>query len=442
MTLLPGETVDTEVHFPDDHPDASRRGKSRRVRLKLFEVKRQDLPPLDDAFAREVGEFETVTALREAIRQDLEPEAGRKPMPPCDRRCWLSSSTRTGSRPRIPWCTGFSTGLRTCTRSPTTNCRASRRSSGRSPCNKCNGIWSLTRWWRRRVCGPPRRTWTSGSGPWRRHGTCPPETCTPRCRSPIGSPSWSERSPRRRCLAWLLPQSTVDRGERRDDWRIHVSAVHHRAFVAEASGRTTSSRACSWIGSSSWAPRSTTTSPTSSSPSCCFSRRTIPRRTSTSTSTPRAASCRAGWRSTTRCSTSARRSTRSAWGWPRRWDRSCSAPGRRGKRSALPHSRIMIHQPSGGAQGTAADIEIQAQGNPVSPRQDAHAVRAAHRSADARQIERDMDRDRFMSADEAKAYGLIDTVFTPRKVSSCRARTARESLDALLSGGQLTERFT
>ena len=78
MTLLPGETVDTEVHFPDDHPDASRRGKSRRVRLKLFEVKRQELPPLDDAFAREVGEFENVTALRAAIRQDLEAEAGRE----------------------------------------------------------------------------------------------------------------------------------------------------------------------------------------------------------------------------------------------------------------------------------------------------------------------------------------------------------------------------
>ena len=78
MTLVPGETVDTEVHFPDDHPDASRRGKSRRVRLKLFEVKRQELPPLDDAFAREVGEFENVTALRAAIRQDLEAEAGRE----------------------------------------------------------------------------------------------------------------------------------------------------------------------------------------------------------------------------------------------------------------------------------------------------------------------------------------------------------------------------
>jgi trigger factor len=78
MTLLPGETVDTEVHFPDDHPDESRRGKTRHVRIKLVEVKRQELPPLDDAFAREVGEFENLAALRAAVRQDLEREAGRE----------------------------------------------------------------------------------------------------------------------------------------------------------------------------------------------------------------------------------------------------------------------------------------------------------------------------------------------------------------------------
>jgi trigger factor len=78
MTLLPGETVDAEVHFPDDHPDASRRGQARRVRVTLFEVKRQELPPLDDAFAREVGEFDGLTALRAAVRQDLEREAGRE----------------------------------------------------------------------------------------------------------------------------------------------------------------------------------------------------------------------------------------------------------------------------------------------------------------------------------------------------------------------------
>ncbi len=78
MTLLPGEQTDAEVKFPEDHPDESRRGQSRRVRVTLHDVKRQDLPPLDDAFAREVGDFENLDALRAAVRQDLEREATRE----------------------------------------------------------------------------------------------------------------------------------------------------------------------------------------------------------------------------------------------------------------------------------------------------------------------------------------------------------------------------
>jgi trigger factor len=75
MQLLPGETVDTDVRFPDDFPDQSRRGQSRKVRITLHEVKRQELPALDDAFAREVGDFETLDALRATLRTDLEQEA-------------------------------------------------------------------------------------------------------------------------------------------------------------------------------------------------------------------------------------------------------------------------------------------------------------------------------------------------------------------------------
>jgi trigger factor len=78
MALRPGETAEAEVRFPDDHPDESRRGQTRRVRVALHEVKRQELPPLDDAFAREVGDFEGLTALRAAVREDLEREAGRE----------------------------------------------------------------------------------------------------------------------------------------------------------------------------------------------------------------------------------------------------------------------------------------------------------------------------------------------------------------------------
>ncbi len=85
------------------------------------------------------------------------------------------------------------------------------------------------------------------------------------------------------------------------------------------------------------------------------------------------------------------------------------AAGSAGKRSALPHARIMIHQPSGGAQGTAADIEIQAK-EILYLRSKMNELMAKHTGRTVEQIERDVDRDRFMSSDEAKQYGLIDNV--------------------------------
>jgi trigger factor len=78
MSLLPGETAEAEVRFPEDHPDQARRGQTRRVHISLHEVKRQELPPLADALAREAGDFESLDALRAAIRQDLEREAARE----------------------------------------------------------------------------------------------------------------------------------------------------------------------------------------------------------------------------------------------------------------------------------------------------------------------------------------------------------------------------
>jgi trigger factor len=78
MSLLPGESTEAEVRFPDDHPDESRRGQARQVRIALHEVKRQELPPLDDALAREAGDFESLDGLRAAVRQDLEREASRE----------------------------------------------------------------------------------------------------------------------------------------------------------------------------------------------------------------------------------------------------------------------------------------------------------------------------------------------------------------------------
>jgi ATP-dependent Clp protease, protease subunit len=89
------------------------------------------------------------------------------------------------------------------------------------------------------------------------------------------------------------------------------------------------------------------------------------------------------------------------------------AAGPPGRRLALPHSRIMIHQPSGGAQGTAADIEVQAK-EILYLRAKMNELMSKHTGRPVEQIERDIERDKFMSADEAKAYGIIDTIVTHR----------------------------
>lgn len=81
--------------------------------------------------------------------------------------------------------------------------------------------------------------------------------------------------------------------------------------------------------------------------------------------------------------------------------------GAKGKRSALPNSRIMIHQPSSGAQGTAADIEIQAK-EILHARERLNSILAHHTGQTLEQIAEDVDRDRFMSPQEAVDYGLID----------------------------------
>jgi ATP-dependent Clp protease protease subunit len=84
--------------------------------------------------------------------------------------------------------------------------------------------------------------------------------------------------------------------------------------------------------------------------------------------------------------------------------------GAAGHRSALPHSRIMIHQPSqSGGGGSASDIEIQAR-EILYLRTKMNELMARHSGKPVEQIERDTDRDRFMSATEAKEYGLVDTV--------------------------------
>jgi ATP-dependent Clp protease protease subunit len=89
------------------------------------------------------------------------------------------------------------------------------------------------------------------------------------------------------------------------------------------------------------------------------------------------------------------------------------AAGAKGKRFSLPNSRIMIHQPSGGSQGQASDIEIQAK-EILYLRERLNHILAEATGKTMEQIHRDTDRDRFMSGDEAADYGLIDKVLTTR----------------------------
>ena len=88
--------------------------------------------------------------------------------------------------------------------------------------------------------------------------------------------------------------------------------------------------------------------------------------------------------------------------------------GTKGKRFALPNSEIMIHQPLGGAQGQASDIEIQAR-HIKNIKTKLNKILSENTGKAIKEIEKDTDRDNYMTAEEAKAYGLIDEIFVTRK---------------------------
>ena len=90
------------------------------------------------------------------------------------------------------------------------------------------------------------------------------------------------------------------------------------------------------------------------------------------------------------------------------------AAGSNGKRSALPNSRIMIHQPLGGTQGQATDIEIYAK-EMLKMKERLNGIMAKHTGRTIEQIEKETDRDNFMSSAEAKAYGIVDEIIEKRK---------------------------
>ncbi|MCS6799534.1 MAG: ATP-dependent Clp protease proteolytic subunit [Myxococcota bacterium] len=95
------------------------------------------------------------------------------------------------------------------------------------------------------------------------------------------------------------------------------------------------------------------------------------------------------------------------------------AAGTRGLRRALPHARVMIHQPLAGFRGQATDIEIHAR-EILKLRERLDELLARHTGRDREQVRRDTERDRFLSSQEARAYGIVDEVIAPRKATTPR----------------------
>lgn len=100
------------------------------------------------------------------------------------------------------------------------------------------------------------------------------------------------------------------------------------------------------------------------------------------------------------------------------------AAGTKGKRYALPHARIMIHQPLGGVQGQATDIDIQAK-EILRIKETIHCILAKHTGQPMERIRRDTERDFFMSSEDALKYGIIDKIITKREIQSESKKTGK-----------------
>ncbi len=95
------------------------------------------------------------------------------------------------------------------------------------------------------------------------------------------------------------------------------------------------------------------------------------------------------------------------------------AAGQKGKRFALPNAEVMIHQPWGGAQGQATDIEITAK-HIIATRDRLNKILAKATGQDLKKVEKDVERDYFMSAEEAKKYGIVDEIFTQKGITGLK----------------------
>ena len=120
---------------------------------------------------------------------------------------------------------------------------------------------------------------------------------------------------------------------------------------------------------------------------------------------------------------------RPASAWRRRWRAVLLAAGTKGRRIALPNARVMIHQPLGGARGQATDIEIQA--TEIRHLKDVITDILANATGKSKdQIHKDIDRDFYLSAAQAKEYGLIDDVLPPRKKGEARREARARAMSA------------
>jgi len=216
MGMLPGETVDAMVRFPPDFPEEAKRGQTRDIRLTLHEVKRQQLPELDDAFAREVGDFDSLDALRRAVRADLEQDAERE----ADAKLRadlieqiIQANRVVAPRPlveRALWGYAQAYGI------------------PEDRVSQFAATWCSTGWWSTTTSAPPPRSSTTGSSSWPSGGgrRGEPPSSAPRSRRPSGCVTWSAASPRRRCSRFSCRNPPWSQ---RHDEKPDLSALYHRA---------------------------------------------------------------------------------------------------------------------------------------------------------------------------------------------------------------------
>ena len=245
MAMLPGETIDATVRFPDDFPDEAQRGQTRGLRITLHEVKRQALPALDDAFAREVGDFESLEALRRAVREDLEREAERDA--DARVRAELIDADRRGQqrdRRRGHWSSGRSRPTRRRTRCREEKFADVRRgvpAGGRAAGAARPG--ARLRGGAAEAARHARPRWTqrvAASSP--AGAACrPAELYASLAEGQAAARARARPSPRRRSSPFLLAQTTVEQRVTHEPRSIRPTSS---SGPAAASARTTSSRGC------------------------------------------------------------------------------------------------------------------------------------------------------------------------------------------------------